>query len=103
MRINKFWIGLAALAALAGCGGGTVASDDKPKIGFLVKSATEVWFQQEWKFADQASEDLDFELIKIPTPDAEKVMSALDNLAAQGADGVIICSPDVKLGPAIVA
>ena len=105
MRMNKFWIGLAALAALAGCGGSSeqAAGGDKPKIGFLVKSATEVWFQQEWKFADQASEDLDFELIKIPTPDAEKVMSALDNLAAQGADGVIICSPDVKLGPAIVA
>jgi L-arabinose transport system substrate-binding protein len=46
---------------------------------------------------------LGFELVKIPTPDAEKVMSALDNLAAQGVDGVIICSPDVKLGPAIVA
>ncbi|MEO7454297.1 MAG: arabinose ABC transporter substrate-binding protein [Fimbriimonadales bacterium] len=104
--MRKFLIGVAALAAIAGCGGGgdTVAGEaDKPKIGFLVKSATEVWFQQEWKFADQAAEELGFDLIKIPTPDAEKVMSALDNLAAQGADGVIICSPDVKLGPAIVA
>jgi L-arabinose transport system substrate-binding protein len=88
--------------AIAGCGGGN-ASQAKPKIGFLVKSATEVWFQQEWRFADQAAEELGFDLIKIPTPDAEKVLSALDNLAAQGAQGVIICSPDVKLGPAIKA
>jgi L-arabinose transport system substrate-binding protein len=106
MRVDmrNFWIGLAALAAIAGCGGETASGGaDKPKIGFLVKSATEVWFQQEWKFADQAAVDMGFELIKIPTPDAEKVMSALDNLAAQGADAVIICSPDVKLGPAIIA
>ena len=96
---------MAALAAIAGCGGdgGDARAESKPKIGFLVKSATEVWFQQEWKFADQAAEDLGFELIKIPTPDAEKVMSALDSLQAQGADGVIICSPDVKLGPSIVS
>ena len=98
-----FWMALVAIGAIAGCsGGGETAAGAKPKIGFLVKSATEVWFQQEWKFADQAAKDLGFELIKIPTPDAEKVMSALDNLAAQGAQGVIVCSPDVKLGPAIV-
>lgn len=104
--MNKFLIVLTAGAmALSGCGGGEVASSggDKPKIGFLVKSATEVWFQQEWKFADDAAKDFGFDLIKIPTPDGEKVLSALDNLAAQGAQGVIICSPDVKLGPAIVA
>ncbi|MDQ2986442.1 MAG: arabinose ABC transporter substrate-binding protein [Armatimonadota bacterium] len=105
--MKKIWIGLAACAAvIAGCGetpGNDTAGGDRPKIGFLVKSATEVWFQQEWKFADDAAKDLGFDLIKIPTQDGEQVMSALDNLAAQGAQGVIICSPDVKLGPAIVA
>jgi L-arabinose transport system substrate-binding protein len=104
--VNKFLIGLVAgVLALTGCGGGDAApsSSEKPKIGFLVKSATEVWFQQEWNFADDAAKDIGFDLIKIPTPDGEKVLTALDNLAAQGADGVIICSPDVKLGPAIVA
>jgi len=30
-------------------------------------------------------------------------MSAIDNLAAQGAQGFIVCTPDVKLGPGIVA
>jgi L-arabinose transport system substrate-binding protein len=73
------------------------------KIGFLVKSPENGWFQNEWKFAEQASKDLGFQLIKIGTPDGEKVVSAIDNLAAQGAQGLVICTPDVKLGPAIVA
>jgi len=73
------------------------------KIGFLVKSPENGWFQNEWKFAEQASKDLNFQLVKIGTPDGEKVVSAIDNLAAQGAQGFVICTPDVKLGPAIVA
>lgn len=100
--------GLAALA-LAGCtkpptspsGSG---GDGKPvKIGFLVKSASEAWFQTEWKFADQAAAKYGFELVKQPAADAEQLMAALDNLGAQGAQGVIVCTPDTKLGPAIVA
>jgi L-arabinose transport system substrate-binding protein len=76
---------------------------DAVKIGFLVKSPENGWFQNEWKFADQAAKELGFQLIKIGTPDGEKVVSAIDNLAAQGAQGFVICTPDVKLGPAIVA
>jgi L-arabinose transport system substrate-binding protein len=73
------------------------------KIGFLVKSPENGWFQNEWKFAEQAAKEFGFQLIKIGTPDGEKVVSAIDNLAAQGAQGFVICTPDVKLGPAIVA
>ena len=73
------------------------------KMGFLVKSPENGWFQNEWKFAEQASKDLGFQLIKIGTPDGEKVVAAIDNLAAQGAQGFVVCTPDVKLGPAIVA
>jgi ABC-type sugar transport system, periplasmic component len=107
----------ALLLAAAGCtpqsgqaggspapgGGAAAGGGDRPKIGFVVKSATEVWFQQEWKFAQQAADKHGFDLVKIAAPDADKVLSTLDNLGAQGAKGVIICSPDVKLGPAIVA
>ena len=35
-------------------------------------------------------------------PDAEKTLTAIDNLAAAGAQGFVICTPDVKLGPAIL-
>src|SRR5207248_10974268 len=78
-------------------------STGKIKIGFVVKQPEEPWFQLEWKFAQQSADEHGFELIKIGAPDGEKVMAALDNLAAQGAQGVIICTPDVRLGPAIDA
>lgn len=73
------------------------------KIGFLVKQPEEPWFQLEWKFADQAASDLGFSLVKIGATDGEKVLAAIDNLAASGAQGLIICTPDTKLGPGIVA
>lgn len=76
---------------------------DPVKIGFLVKQPEEPWFQDEWKFAEVAAKDKGFTLVKIGAPSGEKVMSAIDNLAAQGAQGFVICTPDVKLGPGIVA
>ncbi|PMS34567.1 L-arabinose-binding protein [Trinickia symbiotica] len=95
---------LAAIAAgtmLAGAPAAQAA--DQVKIGFLVKQPEEPWFQDEWKFAEQAAKKDGFTLVKIGAPSGEKVMSAIDNLAAQQAQGFIICTPDVKLGPGIVA
>src|SRR5690242_13476774 len=73
------------------------------KIGFLVKQPDEPWFQTEWQFAQKAADENGFELLKIGTPDGEKALAAIDNLAANGAKGFVICTPDVRLGPAIVA
>ncbi|ALX16091.1 sugar ABC transporter substrate-binding protein [Burkholderia cepacia JBK9] len=73
------------------------------KIGFLVKQPDDPWFQDEWRFAEQAAKEKHFTLIKIATPSGEKVSTALDSLAAQKAQGVIVCAPDVKLGPGIAA
>jgi len=81
----------------------TAAKAEDIKIGFLVKQPEEPWFQDEWKFAEQAAKDKGFTLVKIGATDGEKVQSAIDNLGAQGAQGFIICTPDVKLGPGIVA
>ncbi|MCY4745346.1 arabinose ABC transporter substrate-binding protein [Pelomonas sp. UHG3] len=71
------------------------------KVGFLVKQAEEPWFQDEWKFAEQAAKDKGFTLVKIGIPNGEKTLAAIDNLAAQKAVGLVICAPDVKLGVAI--
>lgn len=73
------------------------------KIGFLVKMPEEAWFQDEWRFAEQAGKDFGFEVIKIAATDGDEVLSAIDNLGVQGAQGFVICTPDVRLGPAIVA
>jgi L-arabinose transport system substrate-binding protein len=73
------------------------------KLGFVVNQPDQPWYQLEWKFADQAAKDLNVELIKIGATDGEKALAALDTLAAAGAKGLVICTPDVRLGPAIVA
>ncbi len=75
----------------------------KVKIAFIVKMPEESWFQLEWKFADEASKQLGFELIQLAATDGDQVLPKIENAAAQGAQGLIICTPDVKLGPAIVA
>ena len=92
----------AVATAIVGMSSGAIAAD-KVKIGFLVKQAEEPWFQTEWQFAEKAGKDHGFEVIKIAVPDGEKTLTAIDNLAANGAKGFVICPPDVSLGPAIVA
>lgn len=86
-------------------GGGSTGGSggDKVKIGFVVKQPEEPWFQLEWRFADEAAAKNGFDLIKIGAADGEKTLAAIDNLAAAGAKGFVICTPDVRLGPAIVA
>lgn len=102
MRILKkaLFAGVLALAPLAAT---SAAFAQDIKIGFIVKQPEEPWFQDEWKFADQAAAEKGFTLVKIGAEDGEKLMSAIDNLGAQGVQGFIVCTPDVKLGPGIVA
>src|ERR1043166_183426 len=92
----RFLAAVAALALLAAAQAAPI------KIGFLVKQPEEPWFQLEWKFADQAAKDLGFTLVKTGATDGEKVLAAIDNLAAGGAQGFVICTPDTRLGQAIV-
>lgn len=112
-RRSGFWKAagfvLAAVLAVGGCGksgsGGTASAGggDKTKIAFIVKQPDEPWFQLEWKFAQDAADKDGFELIKEGATDGDQVLPKIENVAAQGAQGLIICSPDVRLGPAIVA
>lgn len=110
--MNSFLRALAVAALLfcLGCNNKQPATDSstpaqpaKIKLGFLVKQPEEPWFQLEWKFADEAAKQDGFDLVKIGVPDGEKVLSAIDNLAAGGAQGFVICTPDTHLGPAILA
>lgn len=105
MPVGRGTCGVLALLLLAGllgaCSGG--GEPGRIKIGFLVKQPEVVWFQKEWEFAQQAADRYGFDLIKIGATDAEKVLAAIGNLGAQGAQGFIICTPDVRLGPGIMA
>jgi L-arabinose transport system substrate-binding protein len=109
-RATALAIAVAGLASvLASCGRAPEAPAKATgqaaaiKIGFLVKQPEEPWFQLEWRFAEQAARDFGFTLVKIGATDGEKVLAAIDNLAAAGAQGFVICTPDTLLGPAIVA
>lgn len=90
------WILLLSLSA-------TPCAADRIKIGFIVKQPDESWFQDEWKYAEEAGRDFGFEVIKIGGTDGERVLNGIDNLAVQRAGGFVICPPDVKLGPAVAA
>jgi len=109
-------VGLASAMIAIGCGSGAsnngpvtsgtntpTTSGEKIKIAFIVKQPEEPWFQLEWKFAKEAADKNGFELITAGATDGEQVLPKIENAAAQGAKGLIICSPDVRLGPAIIA
>src|ERR1700748_3157498 len=83
----------ATTATSAALIGAPVASGaDDLESGFLVKQPEEPCFQDEWKFAEIAAKEKGFTLVKIGAPSGEKVMSAIDNLAAQEAQGFVICT-----------
>jgi L-arabinose transport system substrate-binding protein len=107
-RTLAIWAGAIALA-LAGCGENSQPAATRPtstggpiKIGFIVKQSDDPWFQNEWKFADQAAQNEKFDVVKIGLADGPKTLSAIDTLAAQGVQGFIICSPEPKIGQAIL-
>ncbi|KPC53866.1 L-arabinose-binding periplasmic protein precursor [Amantichitinum ursilacus] len=98
--MNKMVKILALSCAMFASVGSAYAAE---KLGYLVKQPEEPWFQTEWAFAEKAGKDMGFEVIKIAVPDGEKTLNAIDTLAAGGAKGFVICTPDPKLGPAIMA
>ncbi|MET0506493.1 MAG: arabinose ABC transporter substrate-binding protein [Luteibacter sp.] len=101
---KKIALGLRVLAVALAIGAAPAfAADDPVKIGFVVKQPEEPWFQDEWKYAEQAAKEKGFTLVKIAAPDGGQVLTAIDNLKSQHAQGFVICTPDVKLGPSIVA
>lgn len=103
-RRTFVWLPLwVSWVAVAGVSAGCARRESKVKLGFIVNQPDQAWYQYEWKFAEQAAHDLGFELLKIAGTDGEKALAAIDTLGAAGAKGFVICTPDVRLGPAIVA
>lgn len=94
---------LAAMCAAPLGMSGLAHADQPVKIGFLVKMPEQAWFINEQKAATTLGKQDGFSVVNIGTPDGEKVLAAIDNLGAQGAQGFVICAPDVRLGPAIAA
>ncbi len=99
-------------AFLAGCNGnsstsaaGDANSDGKlgesVKIGFIVKSLADSWFQPETEFARAKAKELGVDLVVEEATDGSKVLDTISSMATQGVKGLIICAPEVQLGSAI--
>ena len=78
------------------------AAEDDVKIGFIVKKPEQAWFINEQDAATQLGEEMGFDVVRLAGEDGQQVLSAIDNLNSQGAQGFVICPPDVRLGPAIM-
>ncbi|WP_267433487.1 substrate-binding domain-containing protein [Sphingomonas sp. GM_Shp_1] len=98
---RRAMLGTLAATTLGGMLGGCSAAADGVRIGFVVKMPQEQWFQDEWRFARTAARDLGFSVIEIGAEDGDRLLSALWTLYARYAGGLVICTPDPRLGPAI--
>ncbi|MDN3526283.1 arabinose ABC transporter substrate-binding protein [Halomonas sabkhae] len=77
-------------------------AQDDIKLGFIVKKPEQAWFINEQDAATQLGEKKGFDVVRLAGEDGQQVLSAIDNLHSQGAQGFVICPPDVRLGPAIM-
>ena len=103
MTFTMTFTRLALSAGLAlGTVGAAQAAEEDVKIGFIVKKPEQAWFINEQEAATQAGEELGFSVVRLGGEDGQEVLSAIDNLNSQGAQGFVICPPDVRLGPAIM-
>lgn len=102
MKLNRLLAPLFLASLLIG-GVSTPAVAETVKIGFIVKMPEQPWFINEQKAAEAVGKELGFSVVRIGAPDGEKVVTAIDNLQSQGAQGFVICTPDVRLGPAVMA
>lgn len=82
--------------------GGSTASKGTPvKIGFIVKSMADSWFQNETDFAKEKAKELGADLTVQEAKDGSAVLTTIDTMGTNGVQGLIICSPEVQLGEAI--
>ncbi len=77
-------------------------AQEEVTLGFIVKKPEQAWFINEQKAATALGEKQGFEVVRLAGEDGQQVLSAIDNLHSQGAQGFVICPPDVRLGPAIM-
>lgn len=82
--------------------GTSVKEGEQIKIGFIVKTMGDSWFQQETKFAEEKAKELGAELVVYEAKDAEEVSDKLNALKTAGGQGVIICAPQTQLGAMIL-
>lgn len=102
MSMNAFTRLALGVSLAIGTIGSAQAAEEDVRIGFIVKQPEQAWFINEQRAATERGEELGFRVIRLGGKDGQEVLSAIDNLHSQGAQGFVICPPDVRLGPAIM-
>lgn len=102
MPFNTTLTRLALGGALSLAMLGSAQAQDDVRIGFIVKKPEQAWFINEQEAATALGEEKGFSVVRMGGEDGQEVLSAIDNLNSQGAQGFVICPPDVRLGPAIM-
>lgn len=96
--------GIVAAGCSSGSGSGSsggAGGGEPVKIGFIVKSMNDAWFQTETNFAKDEAKTLGVDLSVQEALDGPAVLEAIDTMATNGVKGIIICSPNTQFGPAI--
>jgi len=101
MKYNFWVLPFAIIVAFLFVGRMSGNHSDIIKIGFIVKRPSEKWFKYELTGAQKAADKLGIELLQAGGSDAEQALNAVNSLIARGVKGIIICTPEVKLGRAI--
>ena len=102
MTLTSRFARLALGGAIAFASLGSAQAQEDITMGFIVKKPEQAWFINEQQAASAFGEEKGFEVVRLAGEDGQQVLSAIDNLHAQGAQGFVICPPDVRLGPAIM-
>ncbi|MDI5984570.1 arabinose ABC transporter substrate-binding protein [Halomonas sp. M4R5S39] len=102
MSMNAFTRLALGVGLALGTIGSAQAAEEDTRIGFIVKKPEQAWFINEQEAATQVGEEQGFRVVRLGGEDGQEVLSAIDNLNSQGAQGFVICPPDVRLGPAIM-
>jgi L-arabinose transport system substrate-binding protein len=108
-------VALAGLFTLSACSSGMetdspAAGDSGPTdgpvtIAFLQKQGDQQYFVDEANGAKEAAEadgNAEIKVVDLGT-DANKAISEVDSVIAQGVDGIIIVVPDQQIGPQVIA
>ncbi|MEA9985780.1 substrate-binding domain-containing protein [Subtercola sp. RTI3] len=108
-------VAMAGLLSLSACTSGqetatgvgtAAATSGKPlTIAFLQKQGDQQYFVDEATGAKAAAGtlgDVNIKVVNLGT-DANKAISELDSVIAQGVDGIVIVVPDQQIGPQVIA
>ncbi len=91
------------IAAPTFAGGQQETGDDGLKFGYISKMLTHPWFIEESAGIEAKCKELGIPYVSIDANlDDETFMFAMDNMIAQGVDGLMFCITDPQLGPVVV-